>query len=610
MATDDARNAANARAGANGRAAATARGGADARTATAHEASSGRGTEKPRRGVLKWWSLAALAGVIAAGAFLAVAELFAWLVARDGSPILAVGSFVIDIVPQQFKELAIELFAEYDKIALLAGLGLAVLVAAAVAGVLQLVRPPLGDVVIGIAGALSLAAIVTRAGATTFAWVPPIIGTAVGIVVLELLSRRLRAWREHSAATTAASERSTSNRADAASARARDDDAAHTEEALTTRTTGNHDSARAAEATGANRTTVDRRGFFTVAGIAAASAVVVGVGSRLANVATSSVTAVRKALKIPEPKSRVMVPDGAEFDIPGISKLYTPNADFYRVDTAITVPKVDPEAWRLVVTGMVGDEVELSFDDLVAMGLDEYSITLTCVSNEVGGDLLGTAKWLGVPVRDVLAKAGPAGNADMVLSRSVDGYTASTPLESLTDDGLDAILAVAMNGEALPLEHGFPVRMVVPGLYGYVSATKWLTELKVTRFDAEEAYWTPRGYSAKAPIKMSSRIDTPRLEKAIDAGAAKIAGVAWAQPVGIERVEVKIDDTEWQAATLSTAVNDNTWVQWYVDWDATSGNHNVTVRATDRDGNQQVEERAPIAPDGSTGWQRRLIRVS
>ena len=515
-------------------------------------------TTGPKR--MWWW--AALAGIVSAGAFLATAELLALLVARDGSPILAVGAFVIDIVPQPFKEFAIATFGEYDKIALLVGLALAVVVAASISGIVEYVRPPLGVVALGVAGALSVAAIVTRAGATPFAWAPPVAGTVVGGVVLTLLARRLRAWRADLA------------RPDA------------------------------------ERAGVDRRAFFRIAGVAAASAVLVGIGSRVATATSSSIAAIRRALQLPAPRSTVTVPEGAELDIPGISPLFTSNREFYRVDTALTVPEVDPSAWRLVVDGMVDRRVELGFDDLVGMGLDEYAITLTCVSNEVGGGLLGTATWLGVPVREVLRRANPTAGADMVLSRSIDGFTASTPLETLTDDGLDAILAVGMNGEPLPLEHGFPVRMVVPGLYGYVSATKWLTELKVTTFAADEGYWTPRGYSARAPIKLSSRIDTPRAGTPIPAGRTAIAGVAWAQPVGVDRVDVRVDDGAWQAATLSTPINGSTWVQWFLEWDAPVGTHYVTVRATDANGTLQTQERAPIAPDGSTGWQRILLTVT
>jgi DMSO/TMAO reductase YedYZ molybdopterin-dependent catalytic subunit len=303
------------------------------------------------------------------------------------------------------------------------------------------------------------------------------------------------------------------------------------------------------------------------------------------------------------------VPAGAELDVPGISPLFTPNTDFYRVDTALTVPSVDPANWRLTIDGMVEKRVELSFQDLVDMRPAEYGVTLTCVSNEVGGNLVGNARWLGVPVRDILALARPRRGADMVLSRSVDGFTASTPLDALTDDGRDAILAIGMNGEPLPLEHGFPVRMVVPGLYGYVSATKWLTELKVTTFAADQAYWTPRGYSAKAPIKLSSRIDTPRVDKPLSAGPPKMAGVGGAQTVVSRTVVVRIDGGQWQQAKLSTPINADTWVQWSLDWDATAGSHTLAVRATDRAGRVQEQKRTPIAPNGSTGWQQTLVRV-
>lgn len=548
-----------------------------------------------RRARVRFFAWSAVAGVVSAGVFLAVAEVTALLIARGSSPLLAVGSFVIDIVPRPLKELAITTFGEFDKPALLIGLGLAVLVAAAVAGILQFIRPPLGVIALVIAGALSLAAILTRAGAAPLAWIPPIAGTAVGSVVLILLVRRLRRWADAAAP----------RRADPAALpqpdKAADPDAAADPSSVP-------DPASAPDPAQAAR--LNRRGFFVLLSVAGASAVLVGVGARLADVTTTSITAIRKALRLPAPGSMVEVPAGAELDIPGLSPLYTPNADFYRVDTALTVPAVDPSTWRLTVDGLVDRRVELTFDQLVAMGLDEYSITLTCVSNEVGGELLGTAKWLGVPVRDVLQLAGPASDADMVLSRSIDGFTASTPIDALTDPGRDAILAVAMNGEPLPLEHGFPVRMVVPGLYGYVSATKWLTELKVTTFASDEAYWTPRGYSAEAPIKFSSRLDTPRTGQAVPAGRVPLAGVAWAQTVGIERVEVKIDDDDWVEATLSTPVNDDTWVQWVLDWEAAPGAHNVTVRAVDRNGDVQIEERAPIAPDGSTGWQRTLVRVT
>ncbi|MDR6610847.1 molybdopterin-dependent oxidoreductase [Leifsonia sp. 1010] len=504
-------------------------------------------------------ALAALAGAVSGGVFLGAAELVALLTVRDASPIVAVGSFVIDIVPRWAKELAIDLFGSNDKLFLLASLGLAVFVAAAVAGVLEWWRRWVGVALFALAGVAAVVATLTRTGASPFGFLPAAVGAVLGAVVLRLLIGRLHAWRDGTAK---------------------------------------------AEGVG-----VDRRRFLVLTSVAAAGALVAGVGSRLGSAATSSIAAVRSALKLPTPASRLKVPAGAELDVPGISPLFTPNADFYRVDTALTVPSVDPANWRLTIDGMVEKRVELSFQDLVDMRPAEYGVTLTCVSNEVGGNLVGNARWLGVPVRDILALARPRRGADMVLSRSVDGFTASTPLDALTDDGRDAILAIGMNGEPLPLEHGFPVRMVVPGLYGYVSATKWLTELKVTTFAADQAYWTPRGYSAKAPIKLSSRIDTPRVDKPLSAGPTKIAGVAWAQTVGIRTVEVRIDGGDWQQAKLSTPINADTWVQWSLDWDATPGSHTLAVRATDRAGRVQEQKRTPIAPNGSTGWQQTLVRV-
>lgn len=508
------------------------------------------------------WARAAFAGVVAAAALLAVAEALAALVARSASPVLAVGSFIVDIVPRPLKELAITLFGESDKIALLVGVGLGAAVAAAVAGMLEYRFRFAGVVLLAIGGLLATAAIVTRAGAGALSWLPPVAGTVVGVIVLILAMDRLRRW-----------VRATS--------------------------TGNTDAAGA-----------DRRQFLLLTGLTAVGAVIVGVGARVLNTATSSVAAAREALRLPSARTTVTVPAGADWEIDGLTPIITPNSDFYRVDTALTVPNVDPTTWRLSIEGMVDNPIELSFDDLVGMGLDEYGVTLTCVSNEVGGELVGNAIWTGVPIRDVLRRAGVQADADMVLSESVDGYTASTPLASLTDDNLDAIFAVAMNGEPLPFEHGFPVRMVVPGLYGYVSATKWVTTLTVTRFDKDEAYWTPRGYAAQAPIKMSSRVDTPKIGSPVAAGTVVVAGMAWAQPVGVQKVEVSIDDGDWQETQLSTPINDQSWVQWRLEWNAEPGSHYIAVRATDKQGNLQIQDQAPIAPDGSSGWQRTLVTVS
>jgi DMSO/TMAO reductase YedYZ molybdopterin-dependent catalytic subunit len=518
-------------------------------------------TKTRRRAQRRTLALASLAGVVSAGSLLAVSELFTLILGRAASPLIAVGQFVIDIVPKWAKDLVIALFGTNDKIVLLLSLGLAVFIAACVGGVLQYVRPPLGIVVVVIAGGLATAAVVTRAGAGPVDAIPTIVGAIAAAVVMQRAVARLRGGR-------------------------------------------------ASEQSSAEESGLDRRGFLRFTLVTAAAAAVVGVGSRVAGATLRSITAAREAISLPAPASRVPIPDGADLGIDGVSPLFVPNADFYRIDTALDVPQIDPSTWSLTVTGMVDREVTLSYQDLLDMGLDEYVVTLTCVSNEVGGPLLGNAKWLGVPIRDVLALASPSGDSDMVLSRSVDGFTAGTPLEVLQDPMRDAILAVAMNGEPLPLEHGFPVRMVVPGLYGYVSATKWLSELKLTRFDLDEGYWTPRGWDARGPIKISSRLDTPKVSTAVPAGPTKIAGVAWAQPVGIAAVDITIDDSDWMPATLAKSINDDSWVQWYVDWQATSGTHTITVRATDKDGNVQVEERARPAPNGSTGLQRSLVRVA
>ena len=304
------------------------------------------------------------------------------------------------------------------------------------------------------------------------------------------------------------------------------------------------------------------------------------------------------------------MPASAELGIDGLAPVITPNGEFYRIDTALAVPAVDPATWSLRVHGLVENEVTLTWDELLALPLDESVTTLACVSNEVGGDLIGNAVWLGYPIRELLARARPTADADMVLSRSVDGFTASTPLEVLQDDR-NAILAVGMNGAPLPAEHGFPVRMVVPGLYGYVSATKWVVDLEVTRFDAASAYSTDRGWSALGPIKLQSRIDVTRQGQPAAAGTVVIAGVAWHQHIGIAGVEVQLDDGEWREATLATAISDDTWVQWHYEWsDAPSGSHTARVRATSADGEVQTSRRQGVVPDGATGLDERTFDVS
>jgi DMSO/TMAO reductase YedYZ molybdopterin-dependent catalytic subunit len=321
-----------------------------------------------------------------------------------------------------------------------------------------------------------------------------------------------------------------------------------------------------------------------------------------------SAAASRAGLILP-PADRPLgpIPPAAEVGLDGVTPFFTPNASFYRIDTALSVPQLPAEEWRLRIHGMVDAEVELDYAQLLQRPLIEADITLVCVSNHVGGNLLGTARWLGVRLDDLLAEAGIRPGADQVVGRSVDGYTCGFPVAAL--DGRDALVAVAMNGEPLPLAHGFPARLIVPGLFGYVSATKWLTEIELTRFDDVDQFWVPRGYAARAPIHTQSRIDTPRGLATVAPGAARVGGVAWAPTRGISAVELRVDDGPWQPADLAPAVNDTTWRQWTAVWNATPGTHRLTVRATDGTGAIQTEERSEPVPDGATGWHQVVVRV-
>ena len=515
---------------------------------------------------------AAVAGIAAGAATLGAAEVLAAGLTRtvgtDGtpSPLLAVAAAFVDLTPPWLKDLAVAAFGTADKLALFIGMGLVLVVLAAALGVVTLGRPVLGRALFVLVGAIAMAAVLTRPGSSPGDAAPILLGVAVGLVVLTALSR-----------TVAAAHRS--------------DPPAGSLEART-EMPGEH----------ARRRVLVTGGAITVLGALAVA------GGRALATASDAVRAAREAIVLPRVRRTVAVPAGAEQGVAGQTSYVTPNDGFYRIDTALVVPQVDPDSWRLRVHGMVEREIEIDLADLLAEPLIEALVTLTCVSNEVGGNLAGNAVWTGWPVRELLARAGPLPGADMVLSTSADGWTAGTPLTALTDER-NSLLAVGMNGEPLPAQHGFPVRLVVPGLYGYVSATKWLVDLKVTRFAADVGYWTPRGWSAEGPIKTAARIDVPR-RSSIDAGETVIAGVAWAQHRGIQRVEVRVDEGAWLEAVLAEEPSIDSWRQWMLPWDASPGNHTLTVRATDGEGAVQTEQRAAPAPDGASGWHTVQVTVA
>jgi DMSO/TMAO reductase YedYZ molybdopterin-dependent catalytic subunit len=355
----------------------------------------------------------------------------------------------------------------------------------------------------------------------------------------------------------------------------------------------------------------DRRQFIGRAGALAALALAAAAGGR-ALLERSRVVAARRDDVI-LPLARQPIPDpppGSSLAVDDLTPLITPNADFYRIDTApFSVPQVDLTSWKLRVTGLVDREIELSFEDLADLPMVERYVTLSCVSNEVGGDLIGTAKWLGTPLGDLLRRAGVRPEAQQIVGRSVDGFTVGFPVEAAFD-GREALVAIGMNDEPLPFEHGFPARLVVAGLYGYVSATKWLSEIELTTWDGFDAYWIPRGWAKEAPIKTQSRIDTPRLRSRVNAGRVPIAGVAWAPTRGISRVEVRVDDDPWVEARLADTLDDDTWRQWSVVWDATPGTHQIQVRATDGTGAVQKETRSRPDPDGATGYHTISVDVA
>jgi DMSO/TMAO reductase YedYZ molybdopterin-dependent catalytic subunit len=512
------------------------------------------------------YGAAALAGV-STGLVTLAASVIIGLFFGLSNPLVAVGSLAIDLAPPGLKSVVISLFGTNDKIFIIGGLVLVVLVLAALVGILQHRFPPFGVTLFLVIALVAVVAILTRAGGSFADVIPTILGTILGLLLLRTLERRLELWR------LAATRKPTRN---------------------------------------AQRSPLfERRSFLRLAVGYGATALIVGAGAQFVTTATTAAAAVRRKITLPKAvKPAPVIPASAELTVPGISPYIVPATDFYRIDTALSVPSIDPGTWKLRIGGMVENPIEISFAELLGLPLEEHIITLACVSQEVGGDLIGNALWLGYPIRKLLARARPTAGADMVLSTSVDGFTASTPLPVLQDIDTAAILAVGMNGKTLPPEHGFPVRMVVPGLYGYVSATKWLVNLKVTTFAKDQAYWTPRGYSAKGPVKLSSRIDTPRDGRNLAEGSVAIAGVAWDQHHGISAVQVRIDDGPWRDASLATVVTIDSWLQWSLAWDAKKGNHSITVRAINAKG--EVQTAAPVGPvpNGSTGLHTIMVSVS
>ncbi|WAP53281.1 molybdopterin-dependent oxidoreductase [Arthrobacter sp. ATA002] len=511
---------------------------------------------------------AALAGILAAATVLAVAELAGAFFTARARPLIALGSTFIDFTPLWLKNFAVETFGTNDKAALFAGMAVTIAVLAALAGVLARRRWALGVAAVVVMGTVIVACVLTRAGASPVDAIPTVLGTAVGIAVLRGLIRRIpAAGAETTAGTTADAGADTPS-----------------------------------VPPGGTRTT--RRGFFAAAGLTAVIAAAAATGGRAIAAARSTTAGFRAALRLPASADPApALPAGLQSPVSGVTPWLTPNADFYRIDTALSVPEVDAETWELRIHGMVEEEVRISFAELLDSDLIERHLTLTCVSNPLGGDLAGTAKWLGLPVRELLARARPTADADMVLSTSVDGFSASTPLEVLQDDR-DALLAVGMNGEPLPPVHGYPVRMVVPGLYGFVSATKWIIDMEVTRFDTQTAYWTDRGWAEQAPVKTMARVEVPASFARVPAGPVDIGGTAWSQQRGITGVEVQIDDGEWQPAVLAAEASVDTWRQFsFRTPELSSGNHTVRARATDPQDGVQTEARADTVPDGASGWQ-------
>ena len=498
------------------------------------------------------------AGVAAAAVALGVVQLTAAFFSPAADARTAVGTAVINLTPGPVKEWAIQTFGTADKLFLSVAVIAVIGVLAAVVAIWERSRVPVGTLAILAAAVIGSIAVLARPGARPIDIIPTVLGALCGIAVLRLLTGRIDASQSPEPTDTA--EGSQDTRFDAG-------------RRLSLMT-------------------------FGIGGLGLLS----GVAGVLINRRLHSVSGDRDSFALPSAAPPSPIP--ADVTPAGVQlpSFITPNKDFYRIDTALSVPQLARADFRLRIHGMVDREVTYTFDDLSQFEAITKTVTLACVSNPVGGDLISNATWTGYRVADLLRASGIHAGADMVLSTSVDGFTAGTPVEALTD-ARESMLAIGMNGVPLPVEHGYPARLVVPGLYGYVSATKWVVDLELTRFDKAQAFWTKLGWSERGPIKTESRIDVPRDGQKVARGPVTFGGVAWAQNRGVKAVEVRIDDGPWQPAQLGASYSNDTWRLWSFPWTATQGGfHTVTARATDNTGAVQTEDQAPPAPDGATGW--------
>jgi DMSO/TMAO reductase YedYZ molybdopterin-dependent catalytic subunit len=620
-----------------------------------------------RTGFPKWWG--AVCGLLAAAAAIGIGQLFAGFTVPAASPVVAVGGAAIDNTPLAVKDWATSTFGTADKTVLLGGVLVVVFLYSMAVGVLAMRRLALGFAGLVIFAGIGLAAALTRPNATGSYAVPTLFGAIAGAIALRWLigaARRVAGGGQVAAAGADARDghvqdgdahalevRHADTRdgdphgghADEGEALAGDADESDAGEdgslgwvaadggapagssgasgAAGSKAGGTGDSGSRARGTqpfragppvasppgGGQAGPPARRQFLVAAGVTAAAAAIGEVGGR--SLATrKNVSLAQQALRFPKAAQPVApLPRGVNLPVPGISPFITPNGQFYRVDTALLIPQVDPSNWKLRIHGMVAREITITFDELLRRPLIEDYLTLCCVSNPVGGPYIGNAKWLGASLAALIREARPKSGADQLLATSADGFTSGSPL-SVILDGRDSLLAVAMNGAALPTAHGFPARLVVPGLYGYVSACKWVVDLEVTTFAAAQAYWVPRGWSQMGPVKTESRIDVPTDGASVKAGKVAVAGVAWAQHKGIDAVEARVDHGPWHPATLAAVPGIDTWQQWVWEWDATPGTHLVEARATDKTGYTQTSAVADVAPNGASGYPATQVTVS